>query len=145
MPVTYTFSADRRTVRTRCAGHVTLEEVVEHFRGLERDPLCPAQLDVFLDLSELDVASIPHNFQISRVVLEMKRIESRVRFGACAILAPRDALFGMMRMFEAMADQNFRATRSFRDATEAEVWLASQQSHSETGAAPSLPSRHSTS
>ncbi len=105
-----------------------LQEVVEHFRALEADPLCPTQVDVFLDLSELDMASIPHGTHLSRVVLEVERIEGRVRFGACAILAPADALFGMMRMFEAMADQQFRATRSFRDAAEAERWLVSQQS-----------------
>lgn len=133
MPVTYTVDADRRTIRTRCVGRVTLQDVINHFRALEQDLRCPARLDVFLDLSELDLGSLPQTLQVSRVVQEVKRIEGRIRFGACAILAPRDAVFGMMRMFEAMAEQNFRATRSFRDATQAEIWLVSQQSGTETG------------
>ena len=50
---------------------------------------------------------------------------------ACAILACRDALFGMMRMFEVLAQDSFRVTRTFRTATEAEAWLVSQQSLAE--------------
>ncbi len=131
MPVIYTFSADRRTIHTRCAGPVTLQQIVEHFRTLERDPACPSQLDVFLDLRELEVASIPHSRDLSGIVLEVKRVENRVRFGACAILAPGEAIFGMMRMFEIMADTRFRTIRIFRDPAEAESWLASEQARDE--------------
>ena len=115
MPVTYTFSADRRTIHTRCAGFVTVEEVVEHFQTLARDPLCPVRVDVFLDLSELDAASIPQSLHLPRVVLELKRIKDRVRFGACAVVAPQDAVFGMMRVFEALAEEHFQAMRVFRE------------------------------
>ena len=65
------------------------------------------------------------------VVNELKRIRGKIRFNACAILACRDALFGMMRMFEVLAEDSFRVTRTFRTATEAETWLVSQQSPAE--------------
>ena len=107
-------------------GLVTLQEVIDHFRTLEKDPNCPDLLDVFLDLSEVD--SVPETRQVSIVINEMKRIRGQVRFGACAILASRDALIGMMRMFEVMAEVCFRVTCTFRAANEAEAWLASQQS-----------------
>jgi hypothetical protein len=58
----------------------------------------------------------------------MRRIRGQVRFGACAILASRDALIGMMRVFEVMAEECFRATCTFRGASEAEAWLVWQQS-----------------
>jgi hypothetical protein len=93
---------------------------------LEQDPDCPDLLDVFLDLSE--VQSIPETRQISTVISEMNRIRGQVRFGACAILANRDALVGMMRVFEVMAENYFRVTCTFRVANEAEAWLVSQQS-----------------
>jgi hypothetical protein len=105
---------------------VTLQQVIDHFRSLEQDPDCPDLLDVFLDLSE--VHSLPETRQISTVINEVKRIRGQVRFGACAILASRDALIGMMRMFEAMAEECFRVTCTFRVANEAEAWLCSQQS-----------------
>jgi hypothetical protein len=107
-------------------GLVTLQEVIDHFRTLEKYPNCPDLLDVFLDLSEVD--SLPETRQVSIVINEMKRIRGQVRFGACAILASRDALIGMMRMFEVMAEVCFRVTCTFRAANEAEAWLASQQS-----------------
>ena len=126
MPVIYKIDTSKRTVRTKCVGLVTLQEVIDHFRTLEKDPDCPDLLDVFLDLSEVD--SLPETRQVSIVINEMKRIRGQVRFGACAIVASRDALIGMMRMFEVMAEVCFRVTCTFRSANEAEAWLASQQS-----------------
>lgn len=125
MSVTYKIDAARRTVRTKCVGLVTLQEVIDHFRTLEQDPECPDILDVFLDLSEMD--SLPASREISTVINEVKRIRGQVRFGACAILASRDALVGMMRVFETMAEECFRVTCTFRVASEAEAWLVSQQ------------------
>jgi hypothetical protein len=85
VPVTYKIDADGRTVRTKCVGLVTLQEVIDHFRTLEHDCERTDLLDVFLDLTEVD--SLPETHQISAVVTEMKRITGRVRFGACAIVA----------------------------------------------------------
>ncbi|HWZ84016.1 MAG TPA: STAS/SEC14 domain-containing protein [Terriglobales bacterium] len=133
MPITYQFSADKRTIRTTCTGHLTLPEIIEHFQALERDPECPAQLDVFLDCSE--VTSLPETRQISAVVTQLKRVQPRVRFDACAIVASHHALFGMMRMFEALAEEVFRVTRTFPSASEAEAWLALQQKPGETKSA----------
>jgi hypothetical protein len=126
VPVTYEIDADTGTIWTKCAGSLTLQEVIDHFRALEQDPKCPERLDVFLDLRE--TSSLPETSQMPTIVGEVRRIRGRVHFDACAIVADRDALFGMMRMFEAMAEQHFRVTRTFRVATEAEAWLLSQQS-----------------
>ena len=108
---------------------MTLQEVIDHFRTLEQDPQCPECTDVLLDLSEVD--SLPEAPQLSTVVKELERIRAKVRFDACAIPASRNALFGMMRMFEVLAEEFFRVTRTFRIATEAEAWLVSQQSLAE--------------
>jgi hypothetical protein len=82
--VTYKIDANKRTVRTKCVGLVTLQEVIDYFRTLEQDPECPDILDVFLDLSEIH--SLPQTREISTVINEVKRIRGQVRFGACAIL-----------------------------------------------------------
>jgi len=129
VPITYQIDVDKRTIRTKAVGYLTLLEVIDHFRTLEQDPQCPERADVFLDLSEVD--SLPETPQISTVVNELKRIRGKRRFDACAILATNDALFGMMRMFEVRAEDFFRVTRTFRIATEAEAWLVSQQSLAE--------------
>ena len=49
----------------------------------------------------------------------------RVQFLNCAIIAPKDALFGMSRMFEVFAEQYFAATRVFRTREEGAIWLES--------------------
>ena len=125
MPVTYKIEDDKRTIRTKCIGFVTLDEVIDHFRTLQQDPDCRIT-SMFLDLSEVD--SLPGTGQISTVINEVKKLRGRVRFGACAILATRDALVGMMRVFEVMGEEYFRVMRTFRVANEAEAWLVSQQS-----------------
>ena len=129
MPISYQIDAEKNLIRTKAVGQLTLQEVVNHFRTLEKDAQRPERPDVFLDLSEVD--SAPDTRQLSIVVGEMKRIGAKLRFGACAILASRDALFGMMRMFEALTEEFFRETRTFRDEAEALVWLVSRQSLAE--------------
>lgn len=129
MPIAYQIDADKRTIRTRVVGQVTPQDVIDHFRTLEQDPQCPQSPNVFLDLNEVE--SLPGSPQLTIVVRELKRISAKIRFDACAILASRDALFGMMRMFEALAEECFRVTRTFRIASDAEAWLLSQQSPSE--------------
>jgi hypothetical protein len=132
VPVVYSIDVANRVLRTRCVGNVKLQDVIHHFRALDRDAKCPDRLDVFLDLSEAD--SIPDADQISTLADQLRNRRSRIHFGACAIVADRDALFGMMRMFEALAERSFRLTCTFRSAAEAESWLQAQRS---LGAPPS--------
>jgi len=125
MPVTYKIDAKERIIRTQCIGNVTLDEVINHFRALQQDPDCPPRLDVLLDLSATD--SLPDSHQLETVSHEIGKLRGQVRFDLCAVIAPRDALFGMMRMFEVMTQPYFRATCVFRAAAEAEAWLLSQR------------------
>jgi hypothetical protein len=126
VPITYQIDADNRTLWTKGVGHVTLQQVIDHFRTLEQDPQIPERIDVFLDLSEVD--SLPEPSQLTIVIKELTRIRTKVCFNACAIVATSDALFGMMRMFEVQAEEFFRAMCVFRIATEAQAWLLLQQS-----------------
>jgi hypothetical protein len=125
MPVTYRLDAKQRLIRTSCVGNVTLPEVLAHFDELERDPNSPGFLDVFLDLSE--ITSLPVGFQIAAVAERIKKIRQSVRFNTCAVVAQSDALFGMLRMFQVLAEPYFHAIRVFRVSAEAEAWLASER------------------
>jgi hypothetical protein len=125
VPIQYVIDPNERTIRTKCVGQLSLSDVIGHFQTLAADPQFAGHLNVFLDLSE--VSSLPDGREILAVVTELKRIRSKARFGACAILATGDALFGMMRVFEAHAEEFFRVTHTFRSATEAETWFALQK------------------
>jgi CheY-like chemotaxis protein len=124
-PIIYSIDTNRRLIHTKCVGMVTLDDVINHFRELGRDPACPDRLDVFLDLRQ--TTSLPESGQLRAVSNEVAGIRERVGFGFCAIVAAGDALFGMMRVFEALAQQYFRAIRVFRVAAEAEKWLTLQR------------------
>jgi hypothetical protein len=78
---------------------------------------------VLLDLDEL--TSVPESGQLRRVTREIARLREKLRWGACAIVASRDVLFGMSRMFEVFAADLFALTHVFRKREEAELWLAS--------------------
>jgi CheY-like chemotaxis protein len=86
--ITYTINVDKNLIRARCVGLITFDDVINHFGEL---PNCPHRLDVFLDLSE--TTSLPDSSQLSAVSREIVKIRERVRFGICAIVAGRDALF----------------------------------------------------
>jgi hypothetical protein len=128
MPVTYQIDRSQGIIRTQCVGDVTLEEVLDHFQVLERDPNCPPRLDVLLDLSES--TSVPASGQIMVVSNAIAELRSSVRFDVCAVVAATDVLFGMARVFEALANDHFLRVRVFRTFPEAEEWLdANREGH----------------
>lgn len=125
MPVTYRIDKTRGVIYTNCVGNVTLDEVFEHFRILERDPECPARLDVLLDLSAC--TSVPDKHQLRDVSSQISRIRDKVQFEDCAIVAGNDVLFGMSRMFEVFASAWFREILVCRTRDKAESWLTSRR------------------
>ncbi len=120
MPVTYEIDVARGRIYTTCAGNVTLPQVMAHFEALERDAARPRQLDVLLDLT--GVTTLPEGPQLRAAADRVGLVEHLV-FGACAIVADREALFGVARIFEVYARGHFSAIRTFRQRTEAEEWL----------------------
>lgn len=122
MPVTYQINRETRFIETRCTGEVTMEEVMDHFRQLEVDPALPERLDVLLDLDE--ATTLPEAAQLLEVAQAVDRLKPRVQWGACAIVASRDALFGMSRMFEVFAEGLFTRISVFRERKDAKRWLA---------------------
>lgn len=124
MPVTYSVDTATKTIRTTCSRPLQFAEVMDHFRRLKEDPVCSGSLDVLLDVSDADL--VPQASQLGAVSAAVSLVRKNVQFRACAIVASRDAMFGMMRMFEVLAGDYFSATRVFRTMDEAEAWLAAQ-------------------
>ena len=108
MPVTYQIDPSRKLIHTRCIGDVTPEEIAEHFRELEQDPCRPERLNVLLDLTE--ETSLPETQDLREVKYQLNKLLRSVRFGACAIVACDEALFGMMRMFGVITAEYFDVT-----------------------------------
>lgn len=125
MPISYQIDRTAALIRTRCYGHVTLHEVLGHFRDLRQESALPKRLDVFLDLHE--VISRPTAEEIRIASKEPGALQGTVTFGCCAIVVDRDALFGMARMWGILAEGSFVAVNVFRSTTEAEAWLEARR------------------
>ncbi len=124
MPVLYEIDQARGLIHTRCVGPVTVGEMVSHILSLEHDPACPHRLDVLVDTSE--ATTVPDTRQLHEIDFALGQVRDRVRFDACAVVAPSDALYGVARMLEVLAGGHFRAMRAFREYDEAETWLLAQ-------------------
>ena len=112
MPVTYQIDEARKLIHTICSRPLTFTEVIEHFRTLRQDPACTGRLDVLLDVSDAD--TLPESRQFGPIAAELSAVRAKTEFGVCAIIATRDAMFGMMRVFEVAVSPYFRAIRVFR-------------------------------
>ena len=126
MPICFSIDPRAALIKTIGSGHVTLTEVQEHFRELVKAWPAVPRLQVLLDLTEC--ASLPDFQQLRTVVSQMDASGGRHRFARCAIVASRELLYGMLRVFEVMADTKFVAVRVFRAETEATEWLSTPPS-----------------
>ena len=122
MPITYDLDSDTCSILTRCAGAVVYEEVIGHFRELVALPGLPPKIDVLLDLREME--SLPESGQMRGVATEIEQLRARVEFDAFAIVTDRDALYGMVRMFQVFAEGFVSELKVFRDYEAASRWLA---------------------
>jgi len=133
MPVSYEIDAARGLIRTRCSGVVELADVLGHFATLQRDPARPAWPDVLLDFTGL--GSLPNAAQIGAVKDRMSwRPAFRFRF--CAIVADRDVVFGIARMFQSMTTAFFEDVTVVRSVGDAEAWLEQLHARHGPGHAP---------
>jgi len=122
MPITYRIDHKRGRVYTTCTGNVTLPDVRAHFDALQRDPDRPRNLSVLLDFTGM--TTVPAEPQLQAAASHVGQVEEIV-FEACAILADREPVESMARMFESLARGHFAALKIFRKRRQAEQWLDS--------------------
>jgi SpoIIAA-like len=126
MPITFSIDMRASLIRTIGAGDVTPAEVDDHFTELSKVWPRGAKLDVLLDLS--GCTSLPEILQLRAVVSRIQMFGGRKRFGVCAIVATRELLYGLLRVFELLASHRFVAVRVFRNESAAMVWLRERSS-----------------
>jgi hypothetical protein len=126
MPITFSIDMRASLIRTIGEGDVTPAEVDDHFSELSKVWPRGAKLDVLLDLS--GCTSLPEILQLRAVVSRIQMFGGRKRFGVCAIVATRAALYGLLRVFELLASHRFMAVRVFRNESAAMIWLRGRSS-----------------
>jgi hypothetical protein len=122
MPIEYNIDVPSALIVTRCIGHVTVAEVLAHFKELPRVWPPVDRLDVMLDLTKL--TSLPTLTELQAVAAEIEVQIGPRRFGRCAVITDRDSLFHSMQMFEILVNRLFDEIRVFRTTVEAVTWLS---------------------
>ena len=130
MPISFELDRTAALIRTRCYGNVTLNDVLDHFQILRDEPDLPDRLDVFLDLR--DITPLPTAEQMRMASEGPGVLKGIVSFRYCAIVADRDALFGMAHMWGVFAERFFTDLNVFRSVEEADAWLQSKRSGGRT-------------
>jgi hypothetical protein len=119
MPISYHIDKNQAAVFTTVSGTVDDEELVGHARALSSDPevqLASVSLIDFRDVEEIDTS--PDG--VRRVVLIFREIGYAPK---SALVADRDATFGMARMYELMRGDAVSDVQVFREVDEAKKWL----------------------
>jgi hypothetical protein len=126
MSVTYKIDANKRTVRTKCVGSVTLHEIIDHFRILQQDPECPDRLDVFLDLSEME--SLPETGQLSTGCRRGEKNQESNPFRCLRYYCQSERSCWHDENVRGDGRGMFGRRLLFVSRDDAEAWLVSQQS-----------------
>ncbi|HWB60329.1 MAG TPA: hypothetical protein VG733_12615 [Chthoniobacteraceae bacterium] len=124
MPIVYQIDSPNCFIHTRCVGNIALQDARDHLLALQADPICPASLNVLLDLTE--TVTVPDSDDLRIISDEIGRVQG-IRFNACAIYTVDDHLYGMARMFVVFARNRFQAMHVFRTLDNARRWLDSFQ------------------
>lgn len=122
MPIEYKIDVPLALIMTRCVGHITVGDVLQHFRELARVWPNVDRLDVLLDLTEL--TSLPTVIELEKVAAEISTQIGQHRFGRCAVVTDRDLLRDSMHMFEVLVNRFFDEIRVFRTLEGAVEWLS---------------------
>jgi hypothetical protein len=128
MPITYEIDPAAGMIRLRFVDDVTLAETLEVLHALRADPATPARLDMLVDLRH--TPGLPQSGQLRAIVGELGRVAPKLRWGACALVASSDSVYGVSRMFAVYAESAFERVQVFRGIEEAESWLAAARSQS---------------
>ena len=88
-----------------------------------REQLARGQRSLLLDLRDVVAADFSAHLVRAAASRVKDRVDPRLESGKFAIIAKRDFLFGMARMYQILRDESPVEVRVFRDRGEAELWL----------------------
>lgn len=131
MPLTFDRDDVRRRIVLTGTGVVTGKDVIAAIDRQAAEGLW--QYSVLYETTA--VTADPSADELRQIVMHTTDlIEERGPRGPVALVAPADAIFGMGRMYEALADERVITYRVFRTRAEAELWLAAARAPRPRGA-----------
>lgn len=150
MPVSYRIHTGLGLVVTRYVGVVTADEFVEMFQSVLSDPEFKHGFNALVDFQELKDFKVTGDDLKRASRLMSSFYEGRSESMVTAAIAPRDNLYGMVRVYSAYADSGSEKVNVFRDVDEAMRSLGLEpvtlaELHGETGGEIDAPPSHDAS
>jgi hypothetical protein len=122
MPIQVNADESRELVEIVFTGEVTGSEFAELMEKYFHEPSSALPLGLF-DLSDVTIVDVAAGSVREAARRAEQYVDSRLEGGKLAIIAPRDLLFGMARMYEILRGDSPVEVRVFRERDEAESWL----------------------
>ncbi|MDJ0869099.1 MAG: hypothetical protein QNK03_23525 [Myxococcota bacterium] len=120
MPLRFRIDLDADLVLTTAEGIVSGEDLTDHARKLADTPNRP--LRELVDFSDRDEVTVPTE-TVRQMASLLSERDQNTPGSRVALVAKTDAIFGMMRLFEAHREHPHVTLRVFRDREEALRWL----------------------
>lgn len=122
MPYEYAMDRERELLVVRGSGVLDLPEVEALTHAVCDDPSFRPGLRILVDFAEVTELSLFHD-DVLRLVDLHGQLKERVGEARIAIFAPRDAVYGVGRMWHSLQPEWEAETALFRTRPEAVVWL----------------------
>jgi hypothetical protein len=122
MPVAYRLDRSADVVFATAHGVITDDEILEYATRMVNDPGIDPGVDQLIDLRGIDAAAVLSDTirRLAEIFRDYDPVPARAKL---AIVASRDVLFGMARMYEVYRDRDSDSIGVFRDIEEARRWL----------------------
>jgi hypothetical protein len=122
MPIRVNVDEKRELVEVVFAGELTRSEFAELMDHYFREPYSTSPIGLF-DLTDVTGVDVSAESVRDAARRAEQYVDSRLEGGKLALVAPRDLLFGMARMYEILRADSPVEVRVFRERDEAESWL----------------------
>jgi hypothetical protein len=122
MAITYAIDSGLGVVFTKATGVLTDDELVAHKQDLLRDPAFKPGMVELSDVRGVERLEVTPE-GIRRFVAQDKASADQLRGFKLAIVASKDVVYGMARMYELRTDGDPLLVNVFRDMEEARTWL----------------------
>lgn len=122
MPIDYSVDREHDLLVCIASGTVTNQAILSLARGLVDSPTYRTGMNGLVDLRPIEDLVVDAD-AIGDVVELATRMEHRFEGSRWAVIADRDALFGLTRWYELRREAQAYDVKGFRDAPEAYAWL----------------------
>ena len=121
MPIEFSYDPEKKALFGAMTGSLSLDEYRSSVEAIVRSEEFPPDIRTLWDLRELEFTAIDRSLEVKLVSVSEQFPERSP--AKIAFVVKSELGFGMIRMFELLADKLAFRTMVFKSYSEAEAWL----------------------